>query len=129
MPTGAIVAGSLRRPGSDRKAAFAGYEAPFPSALYKAGARRFPFCIPFAEPILGQAAEQARDRKVLPQLTMPKHLMFGSADEIFTEQSGRAWAASLPGATFDAIPGAGHFVQEEAGEEIVDVLLARATDS
>lgn len=125
MPTGAIVAGSLRREGQNKEAVYFAYNAPYPSINAKAGARRFPFCLPFAEPDLGQALEQARDYAVLPTLDMPKHLIFGDADEIFTADWGRAWATSLPGATFDTIPGAGHFVQEEAGAEIVSTYLAR----
>ncbi len=126
MPTGAIVAGSLRRGGHDKASVHAAYNAPFASSAAKGGARRFPFCLPFAEPELGQAAEQARDHALLPSLDMPKHLIFGDADEIFTPDWGRAWAASLH-ATFDTIPGAGHFVQEEAGEEIVATFLNRLT--
>jgi haloalkane dehalogenase len=124
MPTGAIVAGSLMRDGHDKAAVFAAYAAPFPSAQHKAGARRFPFCIPFGEPAAGQADLQARDFAALPLLSIPKHVIFGDADTIFTAGWGREWAKQLS-ATFDAIPGAGHFVQEDAGEDVVAAFLAR----
>ncbi len=127
MPTGAIVAGTLRRLDADRAAAFEAYNAPFAGAASKAGARRFPVCIPFAEPELGQAGEQARDFAILPSLPMPKHVIFGDMDEIFPAAWGRRWAQGLPGATFDIVSGAGHFLQEEAGAEIVEILLRRAT--
>jgi pimeloyl-ACP methyl ester carboxylesterase len=35
----------------------------------------------------------------------------------------------IPGATFDAIERAGHFCQEDAGEEIVECLLRRVAES
>jgi haloalkane dehalogenase len=124
MPTGAIVAGSLRRDGQDRAAVFAAYAAPFPTAAHKAGARRFPFCIPFGEPEAGQATEQALDQAFLRTSPLPKHLLFGDADTVFAADWGREWAAQL-GATFDIVAGAGHFLQEEAGEEIVERFLAR----
>jgi hypothetical protein len=68
MPTGRIVAGTLRRPGHDLAAVAALYDAPFPDARYKAGARRFPWCIPFAEPAAGNAADQERCFRALPRL-------------------------------------------------------------
>ena len=128
MPTGRVVAGTLQRPGHDKGAVVAAYDAPYaglgPEA--KAGARRFPWCLPFAEPEAGNAADQARCFAALPGLGKPVHVIFGDADPIFTADWGRAWAARIPGATFDAIPGAGHFVQEEAGPEIVETFLRRA---
>lgn len=127
MPTGGIVAGSLRREGHDLAAVTAAYDAPFPSADFKAGPRRFPYCLPFAEPDLGQADLQARDFEALKALPQPKHLIFGDADEVFTASWGQAWAEML-GATFDTIPGAGHFVQEDAGEEIIAAFTARVSE-
>ncbi len=128
MPTGRIVAGTLRRPGHDLEAVANAYDAPFTGQDSKAGARRFPFMLPFAEPALAQADLQARDFAILPTLTIPKHVIFGDADEIFTADWGRLWAAQL-GATFDAIPGAGHFVQEDAGEDIVAAFRAQLARS
>ncbi len=140
MPTGAIVAGSLRREGQDRAGVFAAYSAPFPTAEHKAGARRFPFCIPLAagstaeigeskpadaaidDP--GQSREQACDYAFLLTSPLPKHVLFGDADTVFTADWGRTWAERL-GASFDIIEGAGHFLQEEAGEEIVARFLQR----
>jgi haloalkane dehalogenase len=125
MPCGRIVAGSLRRPGHDKARVAAAYDAPFPDASFKAGARRFPFCIPFAEPEAGNAREQARCFAALERWQGPVHLLFGDADPVFPAASGEAWAKHIPGATFQTIPGAGHFLQEEAGPEIAAAILAR----
>jgi haloalkane dehalogenase len=124
MPTGQIVAAGLGREGHDKEAVAAAYDAPFEGVESKAGARRFPVCLPFGDPELGDAALQARDYEALPKLAMPKHVLFGDADLTFTTEWGRQWAEQL-GATFDIIPGAGHFCQEDAGADVVEAFLAR----
>lgn len=125
MPTGRIVARSLRRPGHDLDAVARAYDAPFEGPASKAGARRFPDCIPLEDPAPGQASLQARDYEALKQMPMPKHVIFGDADEVFPAAQGEAWARVLANATFDTVPGAGHFVQEDAGEEVVEIFLRR----
>ena len=125
MPTGQIVSTFLLRPGHDLAHVKQGYDAPFPDASYKAGARRFPFLLPFAEPVLGEAAAQAETKAKLRELVLPIHVVFSDADELLSAESGRAWAATLKNGSFDAIPGAGHFVPEEAGEEVAAIVLDR----
>lgn len=126
LPCGAIVARSLRLPGHDRIRLQTAYEAPFADGpVSKAGARRFPFCIPFAEPIAGNAADQTRCFSALLQMEIPAHFIFGDADPVFTADWGRQWSAQMKNATLDFIPGATHFVQEEAGAEIVRIFLNR----
>lgn len=124
MPTGRIVAGTLRRDGHDRAAVAAGYDAPFPDAESKAGARRFPFCIPFGEPEAGGADWQQACFDRLPHLGLPVHFVWGDADPIFTWEWGQAWAASIPGSTVDRIENAGHFLQEDAPAECVAAVLS-----
>jgi haloalkane dehalogenase len=123
MPTGTIVARSSRREGHDLDALTAAYDAPFPDASYKAGARRFPWCIPFGEPDAGNAADQQRCFETLPTLGLPIHLAFGDADNVFTFEWAEQWHAQLPGSTLDRIPGAGHFVQEDATADCVELML------
>jgi haloalkane dehalogenase len=126
MPTGRIVAGTLRRGGHDKAAVVAAYDAPFSGVDSKAGARRFPWCIPFAEPEAGGAAWQQRCHDRLARWEGPVHFVWGDADEVFPIDGGRRWAAVVPDATFDPITGAGHFLQEDAPADCVAVLLARA---
>lgn len=126
LPCGAIVAMSLGRPGHDRKALQRTYEAPFAEGpKSKAGARRFPFCIPFAEPEAGNADDQARCFEALKSLDLPVHFIFGDADPVFTADWARQWAEVQPQSTLDLIAGATHFVQEDAGAEVVDIFLRR----
>jgi haloalkane dehalogenase len=127
MPIGRLVAGTMRRPGHDPEAMAAAYDAPFPTMESKAGARRFPYCIPFGDPIAGNAADQQRCFDTLPTLPMPKHLIFGDADPIFTMEWAERWHELLPGSTLDRIEGAGHFVQEDATDDVVAAILAKLT--
>ena len=122
MPTGAIVAGTMRRPDVDTEAVRRAFDAPFTGAASKAGARRFPVCLPFADPRLGDAALQERARARLRTWDIPIHLAFGDADPVFPYETAEQWAAELPGATLDRIPGAGHFVQLDAPTDCLVVV-------
>jgi haloalkane dehalogenase len=122
MPTGAIVAGTMRRPDVDAESVRKAFDAPFTGAASKAGARRFPVCLPFAEPVLGDAALQQRARARLREWAIPIHLAFGDADPVFPYETAEAWAAELPGATLDRIPDAGHFVQLDAPADCLAIV-------
>jgi haloalkane dehalogenase len=122
MPTGDIVARWPRIDERRRSAVKAAYDAPYPDATSKAGARRFPWCLPFAEPVAGNAADQARCFEALRQWRRPAHFIFGDRDEIFTGDWARAWATEIPGATVDLVPGP-HHVPEESGREIAARML------
>ncbi len=126
MPTGRILAGSLRRPGHDLAAIACAYDSPFPDLPSKAGARRFPFCIPFAEPQAGNAKDQQRCFDALLEGPHPVHFAFGDADEVFTFGWAERWHSLVPGSTLDRIAGAGHFVQEDASDDLADAILRRA---
>jgi haloalkane dehalogenase len=126
MPTGRIVAGSLRRPGHDLAAVARAYDAPFDGAASKAGARRFPFCIPFAEPEAGNAREQQRCFDALLKYPRPVHFVFGDADEVFTFRWAERWHGLVRGSTLDRIAGVGHFVQEDASDEFTAAILRRS---
>jgi haloalkane dehalogenase len=126
MPTGRIVAGTLRRPGHDLAAVQRAYDAPFDGFASKAGARRFPFCIPFAEPEAGNARDQQRCFDALCKATLPLHFVWGDADPVFPWSWAERWHALVPGSTLERIAGAGHFVQEDASEELADAILRHA---
>lgn len=125
MPVGDIVVGSLRRDGLDVDVVRQAFDAPFTGMADKAGARRFPFCIPFAEPELGDAADQAVARAGLRSWDIPVHVAFGDADPVFTWDWAETWAAEIPHATLDRIAGASHFVQIEAPGDCLAVIRSR----
>ncbi len=130
LPCGAIVRRAAVRPVADPVALERAYEAPFEGSIAaKAGARRFPWCIPYAEPEAGAAERQAQAFEALKQWAKPVHVIFGEADPIFPASWGQEWAGMIPGTTFDAIERAGHFCQEDAGPEIVARLLERVSAS
>lgn len=125
MPTGTLLGLSMRREGHDKEALKTAYDAPFTGIESKAGARRFPFCLPFAEPDLGGAAWQQRCYDRLRSWAGPVHFVWGDADAIFTWEWAEQWAAVIPEATLDRIEGAGHFLQEDAPDDCVDAILRR----
>jgi len=103
----------------------AGYLAPFPDAASKAGARAWPLMVPVAEdqPV---AAENRATRQGLEQWKKPALVMFSDkdpisagADEFFRKLI--PTAGDQPPVT---IADAGHFLQEEKGEEIADHIRA-----
>ena len=126
LPAGRIVAGTLRSPGHDREAVARAYDAPFSDLASKAGARRFPFCIPFAEPEAGNAKDQQRCFDALLGYPHPVHFAFGDADEVFPFAWAERWHSLVAGSTLDRIVGAGHFVQEDASDDLAEVILRRA---
>ncbi len=124
LPCGFVVADMNRLPLDAERAAQvrAAYDAPFPDARHKAGVRRFPWCIPFAQPVEGNAADQERCYEALKLWTKPAHFIFGDRDVVFTTGWERQWAATISGATVDTVPGP-HFPQEESGPAIAQLML------
>ena len=123
LPIGFILQSASKRPLSD--AVRAAYEAPFPDESYKAGARKFPLLVPIApdDPAVpaNLAAWQSLERFERPFLTA-----FGDGDPI-TRGADRVLQARIPGAKgqpHTTLKDAGHFLQEDAGEELGDVVAA-----
>jgi haloalkane dehalogenase len=126
MPTGRIVAGTMRRPDHDREALTLVYDAPFTTFESKAGARAFPTMLPWVEPERGGALAQERCyRSLTTEPPCPVHVVFGDADPVFPYEQGVQLAASIPGATIDRIPNAGHFVQADAPADCLEVIRRR----
>lgn len=96
------------------------YRAPFPSEAYKAGARIFPSLIPT------QLAENQKVwDKVLSKWEKPFLTAFSDSDPI-TAGEEKLFQRKIPGAQgreHVTIKNAGHFLQEDKGEELVQVIL------
>lgn len=125
MPISQIVAMTMSRE-HDLDQMARTYDAPFPDAESKAGARAFPAMLPFARPDVGGAEQQQRCHEALLAWDRcPVHVVFSDSDPIFTWDHGAAWAASLPGATLDRIERAGHFLQADAPDDCLAAIARR----
>jgi haloalkane dehalogenase len=108
------------------------YNAPFPDDSYKAGARQFPLLVPTTPD--NPASEPNRKAwDVLKQWDKPFLTAFGDSDPV-TRGADAVLQKLIPGAKgqpHTTIIGAGHFLQEDKGEELAKVVvdfIARASN-
>ena len=97
----------------------AAYDSPFPDVSYKAGAMAFPLLVPLKPDDPG-AGEMRRARQALSHWNKPALVMFSDRDPV-TRGGDRFFRALIPTAKDQAeivIENAGHFLQEDKGEEI-----------
>ena len=120
FPVGRIVSSGCHTPLVPEVRA--AYDAPFPTAAFKAGARAFPDLVPMEpnDPALpaNQAAWAALGHWEKPFLTA-----FGKKDPILG-WADRPLQKHIPGAAGQPhreLPSASHFVQEDAGEELAAI--------
>jgi haloalkane dehalogenase len=98
--------------------AMAGYDAPFPTPESKAGPLMFPEQVP-TEPEHPNTAPLLAIREALKAWEKPALVLFGDSDPIFPLLVAERIAELIPGALpAETIANAGHFVQEDAGEEV-----------
>ena len=101
----------------------AAYEAPFPERESKMGVAMFPLIVPLTAEDPG-AAEMLRTREALARWEKPALVCFGDSDPIFQPGAGKAAAKMIGSAGEPAfVQGAGHFLQEDKGEEIADRIV------
>jgi haloalkane dehalogenase len=100
----------------------AAYEAPFPNEASKAGASAFPLLVPLTADDPG-AAEMGAVAEALGRWDKPALVAFSDSDPIFPLRAGERMAERIPGARFEPVTGASHFLQEDAGESLA-VLVA-----
>lgn len=122
MPVGAIIARGCSRPMSPQS--IAAYDAPFPDPSYQAGARQFPLLVP-TTPNDPAAEANRRAWQGLRSFRRPFVTAFGDADPI-TRGADRLLQEHIPGAA--GMPHvtmqAGHFAQEDTGEELAKLISA-----
>ena len=122
FPIGRIVQSGTVTELSD--AEVAAYDAPFPGAKYKAGTRAFPTLVP-TEPDNVASEDNRRAWKLLEDFDKPFLTTFSNRDPI-TRGGERPFQDRVPGAKDQPhvkIRNAGHFLQEDKGEELAEVLL------
>jgi len=93
----------------------AAYEAPFPSRRYKAGVHVMPYLVP-SELRVNETAWQT-----LESLDIPFLVAFTDSDPI-TKGGYKPFLDRLKNTTNVTIKDAGHFVQEDAGEELAELI-------
>jgi haloalkane dehalogenase len=105
-------------------AVVAAYDAPFPDDRHKAGARQFPLLVP-TTPDDPAAAPNRRAWEALAAWRKPFLTAFGDSDPI-TAGADLLLQQAIPGAAgqpHTTIAGAGHFLQEDRGEELARVVV------
>jgi haloalkane dehalogenase len=122
LPVSGIVAGVCRTvpPAEVLK----GYDAPFPDASYKMGVLAFPGLIPIREEMPG-IRENRAVWSVLEKFERPFVTAFSDSDPT-TAPWAQVFRQRIPGAArqpHPVIANAGHFLQEEQGEALAEVLL------
>jgi len=119
-----LVQAGCRRPLADD--VLAAYEAPFPGESFKAGPRVMPSLVPTTPGDPASDANRAAWAR-LAAWDKPFLVAFSDADPI-TGAMAPILERTVPGAVRTVIEGAGHFLQEDAGERlgaaIVDFIRA-----
>ncbi|GAA1953183.1 haloalkane dehalogenase [Amycolatopsis minnesotensis] len=101
----------------------AAYDAPFPNEMYKAGPRAMPGLVP-VRPDDPASADNRRAWSTLTALDLPFLCAFSDGDPI-TGAMAPILQRSMKGAEgveHPTIAGAGHFLQEDAGAELAEVI-------
>jgi haloalkane dehalogenase len=116
LAPGRLIRTGVARGLSDETAA--AYDAPFPTPESKAGARAFAELVP-TEPEHPNTAPLLAIRDALRSWEKPALVLFGDSDPIFRPEVAEAISRLIPGALpAEIVRNAGHFVQEDAGEEL-----------
>lgn len=115
VPTGFLVRSACASDPGDEVAA--AYDAPFPSEESKAGPRTFPPMIPLTPDAPGAEAGQ-RTLEGLTGDDRPMLILWAEDDFALPPESGDALADALGLERPRRLAGAGHFLQEDKGEEI-----------
>lgn len=121
FPVGRIVASGCATALSPEVRA--AYDAPFPTDAYKAGARAFPKLVPIKSSDPAVPANRAAWEK-LREWRKPFLTAFSDGDPI-TRGNDRRFQREVSGAQgqpHTTIRGAGHFLQEDRGEELAAVI-------
>ena len=122
LPMGPVMAATFVTDVSED--VLAAYEAPFPDASYKAGPHQITLGIPFEEGDEGLEANR-RAWDVLERFDKPFLTAFSDSDPT-TAKWESVFQERVPGAKGQPhahIANAGHFVQEEQGEALADILV------
>ncbi len=121
FPVGVIVNGGCERVLTP--AEIAAYDAPFPDESYKEGARQFPILVPIT-PEHASVAENKAAWEVLGRFDKPVLTCFSDKDAV-TAGGQKPFIDRVPGAKgqpHTIIAGGGHFLQEDAPDQLVGLI-------
>ncbi len=122
MHIGGIIKGACVSPLSPE--VIAAYDAPFPDNRYKEGARQFPLLVP-TSPDDPAAAANRKAWESLARWEKPFLTAFSDSDPV-TRGADLLFQRLIPGAKGQAhttIVGGGHFLQEDKGEELAQIVV------
>jgi haloalkane dehalogenase len=122
LPIGFLVSAACLEPMPPE--VVAAYDAPFPDASYKAGARAFPDLIP-QDPENPATPANQRAWEVLTMWAKPFLCAFSDGDPI-TRGGDKPFLQRVPGTMSQphtVIEGGGHFLQEDRGPELAKVVV------
>ncbi|AZG34653.1 haloalkane dehalogenase [Shewanella psychromarinicola] len=128
FPTGNMINGASVSDLSDD--VIAAYDAPFPEEKYTQGARQFPLLVP-ATPNDPATEKNRAAWKVLSQWNKPFLTAFSDSDPI-TAGGDKMMQQMIPGAKgqkHTTIINAGHYLQEEQGEVLAEVIVSFIADN
>jgi haloalkane dehalogenase len=99
------------------------YNAPHPTPESKAGALAFPELVP-TEPDHPSAAKMLEVGAALERWDRPALVLYSDSDPVFTVDVAERMAARIPGSgPAEIVSGAGHFLQEEKGEDVAERIV------
>lgn len=122
FPVAGIIKGATVTPLSAE--VLAAYNAPFPDETYKAGVRQFPLLVPTTPDDPASAANRLAWQS-LQQFTKPFLTAFSDSDPV-TAGGDKIMQKLIPGChgqIHTTIEQGGHFLQEDQGEKLAEVLL------
>ena len=120
LPIGFLVRGACKTDPGDE--VIAAYDAPFPSVASKAGARAFPLMLPTSPEDPGAETGQ-RVLEALRDDRRPTLMLWADSDPIIPPKTGERFAAAIGRDQPRVVKNASHFLQEDAGAEIGELIV------
>jgi len=115
LPVGLLVRRGCHTDPGDTVAA--AYDAPFPNGASKAGVRAFPEILLAGPSAVGAEAGQ-RTLTALKEDRRPLLMLWGADDPVLPPSIGERFASALGRPAPHVLDGAGHFLQEDRGEDV-----------